>query len=122
MSMRTYVRASRVSQAGVIADTAGPIALALRGLSGAERAGVRADVEDALARFAAADGYELPCVAVCGWGADCDERRRHGDHLRRRGGGRHRQTERILWNHRSTSEGPSTLIADGGGLWILDWD
>jgi SAM-dependent methyltransferase len=49
----------------VIADTAGPIALALRGLSGAERAGVRAEVEDSLARFAAADGYELPCVALC---------------------------------------------------------
>jgi len=53
----------------VIADTAGPIALALRGLSGAERAGVRADVEDSLARFAAGDGYELPCVAVCAVGS-----------------------------------------------------
>jgi SAM-dependent methyltransferase len=52
----------------VIADTAGPIALALRALSDAERAGVRADVEDAFARFAAADGYELPCVALCAVG------------------------------------------------------
>jgi len=52
----------------VIADTAGPIALALRGLSGAEGAGVRADVEDSFARFGAGDGYELPCVAVCAVG------------------------------------------------------
>ena len=48
-----------------IADTAGPIALALRRLSGAQRADVRAEVEDSFTRFEAADGYELPGVAVC---------------------------------------------------------
>jgi SAM-dependent methyltransferase len=53
----------------VIADTAGPIALALRGLSDAERADVKAEVEDSFARFAAGDGYELPCVALCAVGS-----------------------------------------------------
>jgi ubiquinone/menaquinone biosynthesis C-methylase UbiE len=47
------------------ADTAGPIALALRGLSEADRAEVRAQVEDSLGRFTAGDGYELPGVALC---------------------------------------------------------
>jgi SAM-dependent methyltransferase len=50
---------------GLIADTAGPIALALRGLEEADRAAVRADVEDSLRRFAADGGYELPCAALC---------------------------------------------------------
>ncbi len=49
----------------VIADTAGPIALALRGLAEPDRAAVRTDVEDSLRRFAVGDGYELPCVALC---------------------------------------------------------
>jgi SAM-dependent methyltransferase len=49
----------------VIADTAGPIALVLRGLAGSDRAVVKADVEDSLRRFAAPGGYELPCVALC---------------------------------------------------------
>jgi SAM-dependent methyltransferase len=49
----------------VIADTAGPIALALRGLAESDRAAVKSDVEDSLRRFAAGDGYELPCVALC---------------------------------------------------------
>jgi ubiquinone/menaquinone biosynthesis C-methylase UbiE len=49
----------------LIADTAGPIALALRGLSEADRADVRSDVADSLGRFTAADGYELPGVALC---------------------------------------------------------
>ena len=35
------------------------------GARGAERAAVKADVEDSLERFAATDGYELPCVALC---------------------------------------------------------
>jgi SAM-dependent methyltransferase len=47
------------------ADTAGPIALALRGLSEADRAEVRAEVEDSLGRFTAPEGYELPGVALC---------------------------------------------------------
>ena len=50
----------------VIADTAGPIALALRELAESDRAAVRTDVEDSLRRFATGDGYELPCVALCG--------------------------------------------------------
>jgi SAM-dependent methyltransferase len=49
----------------VIADTAGPIALALRGLAESDRAAVKSDVEDSLRRFAASEGYELPCVALC---------------------------------------------------------
>jgi SAM-dependent methyltransferase len=53
----------------VIADTAGPIALALRRLSAAGRAEVRADVEGSLARFAAAEGYVVPCVALCAVGS-----------------------------------------------------
>ncbi len=52
----------------VITDTAGPIALALRGLPGAERAAVKAEVEDSFQRFAAERGYELPGVALCAVG------------------------------------------------------
>jgi SAM-dependent methyltransferase len=50
---------------GVIADTAGPIALALRQLSEADHATVKADIKDAFVRFGGEDGYELPCVALC---------------------------------------------------------
>ena len=46
------------------ADTAGPIAMALRGLSEADRAEVVADVADALAPFAANGGYRLPSLAL----------------------------------------------------------
>jgi SAM-dependent methyltransferase len=49
----------------LIADTAGPIALALRDLPDSERAAVKADIEDAIVRFAADGGYEFPCVALC---------------------------------------------------------
>jgi ubiquinone/menaquinone biosynthesis C-methylase UbiE len=49
----------------VIADTAGPLGLALRGLSDSERAAVKADVEDVFSRFAAESGYEIPGVALC---------------------------------------------------------
>jgi SAM-dependent methyltransferase len=48
-----------------IADTAGPIALALRRLAESDRAAVRTDVEDSLRRFAVDGGYTLPCVALC---------------------------------------------------------
>jgi hypothetical protein len=48
-----------------IADTAGPIGLALRGLGEAERAQVKAEVEDSLRRFASEGGHELPGVALC---------------------------------------------------------
>jgi SAM-dependent methyltransferase len=49
----------------IVADAAGPLGLALRGLSDADRAAVKADVEDSFGRFTAADGYELPGVALC---------------------------------------------------------
>ena len=49
----------------LIADTAGPIALALQALPAAERAAIREDVEDGFARFAADRGYELPGVVLC---------------------------------------------------------
>lgn len=49
-----------------MADTAGPIAIALQGLSEDQRAEVLADVEDSLVRFAAdGPGYPLPGLAVC---------------------------------------------------------
>jgi hypothetical protein len=48
-----------------IADTAGPIALALQDLAEDDRAAIRSDVEDSLGRFAVDDGYELPYVARC---------------------------------------------------------
>lgn len=44
----------------LIADTAGPLAVALRGLSGAERAAVTDDVARALAPFADGTGHALP--------------------------------------------------------------
>jgi SAM-dependent methyltransferase len=49
----------------LVEDTAGPLGLALRGLSDADRAEVRAEVEDSCGRFTTGDGYELPGVAVC---------------------------------------------------------
>jgi len=49
----------------VVADTAGPLGLALQGLAADDRAAVRADVEDSLRRFAVDDGYVLPCVSLC---------------------------------------------------------
>ena len=44
----------------MVADTAGPLGLALQGLSDLDRAAVKADVEDSLSRFAADRGYEIP--------------------------------------------------------------
>jgi hypothetical protein len=60
-----FVFADADEYLGLIADTAGPVALALQGLTQDERAAVRADVEDSLQRYAAGGGYELPCVALC---------------------------------------------------------
>jgi SAM-dependent methyltransferase len=60
-----FVFADADDYLGLIADTAGPIALVLQGLNEDDRAAVRADVEDSLRRFAADGGYELPCVALC---------------------------------------------------------
>lgn len=48
-----------------VADTAGPLALAVRALSAGDRAAVRADAEDGFTRFATADGYDVPGVALC---------------------------------------------------------
>lgn len=51
-------------------DTAGPLAIALRGLEEEQRAEVLSDVEDSLGRFAAADGgYPLPGLALCAVGS-----------------------------------------------------
>ena len=50
---------------GLVADTAGPLGLALRGLTGAERVDVKAEVEESFGRFAAGDGYTLPGVTLC---------------------------------------------------------
>jgi ubiquinone/menaquinone biosynthesis C-methylase UbiE len=49
----------------VIADTAGPIGLALRGLAEPDRAPIRSEVEDSLRRFQTDGRYELPAVALC---------------------------------------------------------
>jgi SAM-dependent methyltransferase len=50
---------------GHIADTAGPIGLALQRLSEAEHAVVRAHVQAACEPFARPDGYALPGLALC---------------------------------------------------------
>jgi SAM-dependent methyltransferase len=50
---------------GLVADTAGPLGLALRGLTDAERVVVKAEVEESFGRFAAGDGYTLPGVTLC---------------------------------------------------------
>jgi SAM-dependent methyltransferase len=53
-----------------IADTAGPLAMALRGLTEDQRAEVLSDVEDSLGRFAADGGaYPLPGLALCAVGS-----------------------------------------------------
>jgi SAM-dependent methyltransferase len=49
----------------VIADTAGPLGLAVRELAAPDRRAVKADVQDSLRRFAKDGGYELPCVVLC---------------------------------------------------------
>ena len=49
----------------VVADTSGPLGLALRELSDSERATVKADVEESFPRFAAERGYEIPGLALC---------------------------------------------------------
>ena len=49
----------------VVADTAGPLGLALRGLSSDDRAAVMADVEPSFAPFRSERGYNLPAVALC---------------------------------------------------------
>lgn len=50
----------------MVADTAGPVALALQRLSPGERDAVEKFAESALERYRDGDGYELPGVALCG--------------------------------------------------------
>jgi SAM-dependent methyltransferase len=47
------------------ADTAGPLGLAVRGLSASARAQIAVDVEEALGGFLTEHGYEVPGVALC---------------------------------------------------------
>jgi len=49
----------------IVADTAGPIAMVLRGLSEADRAAISDQLDGAFAPFVAGRGYELPSVALC---------------------------------------------------------
>ena len=49
----------------VVADTSGPIGLALQGLGAEERAAVKADCAGALARFASDDRLEISGLALC---------------------------------------------------------
>jgi SAM-dependent methyltransferase len=48
----------------VIADTAGPVALVLRGLSAADREAVKSQAAAALQPFAGEDGYRIPGLAL----------------------------------------------------------
>lgn len=53
-----------------IADAAGPLAMALRGLTEDQHAEVQGDVEDSLGQFAAGGGgYRLPGLALCAVGS-----------------------------------------------------
>ncbi len=47
-----------------VADTAGPLALALRGLPDDERAQIKSELEEAFAPFATDGGYELPGLTL----------------------------------------------------------
>jgi hypothetical protein len=49
----------------VIADTAGPIGLAMQALTDTDRGAVTAQCEAALEPFVVETGYEIPCSAVC---------------------------------------------------------
>jgi SAM-dependent methyltransferase len=49
----------------LIADTAGPLGLALQRLSPRDREAVASDASGGLARFATGRGYEVPGVALC---------------------------------------------------------
>lgn len=49
---------------GTIQDTAGPVAMALRGLDAAEREAIASRIEEALAPFASSRGFEMPGAAL----------------------------------------------------------
>ena len=61
----TFELASIDEYVEFISDSAGPIAMVLRGLSAADREAVRAQAQAALGRFAAGSGYRIPGVALC---------------------------------------------------------
>jgi ubiquinone/menaquinone biosynthesis C-methylase UbiE len=48
-----------------VADTSGPLGLAVQVLSAADREVIKAEVEESLARFAGEKGYEIPGAALC---------------------------------------------------------
>jgi hypothetical protein len=50
---------------GFVADTAGSLALVLRGLSAADREAIKARAEGVLEPFAGEGGYRIPGVALC---------------------------------------------------------
>jgi SAM-dependent methyltransferase len=49
----------------VVADTSGPLALVLRGLSDGDREALRSDFEQSLAPYSAEGGYQIPGVTLC---------------------------------------------------------
>ena len=49
----------------IVADTSGPLGLAVQGLSEPDLATTRADAENALLPFTSGEGFELPGVALC---------------------------------------------------------
>ena len=49
----------------MVADTAGPLGLALRDVAATDRAAIEAAVAEPLARFSTGRGYEIPGVALC---------------------------------------------------------
>jgi SAM-dependent methyltransferase len=49
----------------VVADAAGPLAMALRALPDAERDSIKSELQESLAPFAAEGGYRLPGAALC---------------------------------------------------------
>ncbi len=53
-----------VGYVSLVADTSGPLGLAVSRLSGADRATVESDAEQALAPFATAEGFTIPGVAL----------------------------------------------------------
>lgn len=60
----TFPQPSAEALVEFLADTAGPIAMVLRGLSEADRAEFASEVEEALTPFAADGGYQLPSLAL----------------------------------------------------------
>ncbi len=52
-----------------IGDTAGPIGLTIQGLSADDRAALARSVRDLLEPYAAADGFEIPALALCAYAA-----------------------------------------------------